>query len=115
MVFKTVESQFPASGPCRIAVVGDHPAEEDVIEGRLFAGSTGRVLRMMLRQGGVDPATCYIGNVFRQRPLANDISKFFLKKLEAKGVVAHTHGFVKRVAIEAVRYVPDSESDEKAN
>ena len=45
---------------------------------------------MMLRQGGVDPATCYIGNVFRQRPLANDISKFFLKKLEAKRVSKET-------------------------
>jgi hypothetical protein len=38
-----------------------------------------------------------------------------LAVLESKGVIQRPHGYVKRIPVEQVRYVPDSESDHKAN
>ena len=60
----------------KIAVVGEAWGEEEERTGKAFTGPSGRVLRGLLRQAGIDPADCLLTNVFNQRPPRNDVESF---------------------------------------
>lgn len=60
--------------PCRLAVVGEAPASEEVREGRGFVGPSGRMLwPLMRRLALVNRDECYVTNLCKH-PLDNDVS-----------------------------------------
>ncbi|MCG3770740.1 MAG: hypothetical protein JW384_01918 [Nitrosomonadaceae bacterium] len=79
---KLVEAQNV--GPCKIAIVGDAPGEEETNVGKPFVGRTGWMLNKILKQVEIERDACLITNVFRDRPLNDDMSQFFIKKSMAK-------------------------------
>jgi uracil-DNA glycosylase len=76
--------RIPPSGPmpARIALVGEAPGAEEEERGEPFVGASGQELRTMLRQVGIDPAECYFTNVFKIRPVRNNLDEFCVGKLE---------------------------------
>lgn len=60
----------------KIAIVGEAWGEDEERTGQDFTGPSGRVLRGLLRQAGIDPAACLLTNVFKQRPPRGDIESF---------------------------------------
>lgn len=70
--------------PCEIAIVGEAPGEEETDKGRPFLGRSGWLLNKILKQIGIERDACLITNVFRDRPLNNDVNQFFVKKSVAK-------------------------------
>lgn len=60
----------------KIAIIGEAPGKDEVIEGRPFVGTSGRFLGGLLGSVGVQLQNCYLGNVSQFRPEDNDISKF---------------------------------------
>lgn len=61
----------------RIFFVGEAPGEEEENQGRPFIGVSGRLLKQMCWQVGIDLDDCSLSNVFSIRPPSNDIDFFF--------------------------------------
>lgn len=83
----TVPVSYPpmkASGPAdaRIMCIGEAPGAEEEMLGRPFVGWSGKELRKMLLQSGIDPAGVYMTNVFFRRPQENKIENFCTRKKE---------------------------------
>lgn len=70
------------SGPCpaKIMLVGEFPGEQEILKGEPFVGSAGLELSNLLRDAGIMRSACFITNVIRQRPPANDIDNFIAAK-----------------------------------
>jgi uracil-DNA glycosylase family 4 len=66
------------SGPCPapIMLLGEFPGEQEVLKGEPFVGSSGQELNNMLRDAGIMRSACFVTNVIRIRPPANDIDNF---------------------------------------
>lgn len=62
--------------PARVMIVGEAPGKDEDMLGVPFVGSSGQELRRMLKQAEIDPAACFMTNVFMDRPQDNDITKF---------------------------------------
>lgn len=77
--------QIRPVGPCpaRIMIVGEAPGEQEVHKGEPFVGSSGMELSNMLREAGIMRSECFITNVVRFRPPANDIYNFIAKTKSA--------------------------------
>jgi uracil-DNA glycosylase len=60
----------------KIAIVGEAWGEDEERTGVAFSGPSGRVLRGLLRQSGIEPAECLMTNVFNQRPPRGDVESF---------------------------------------
>jgi uracil-DNA glycosylase len=73
-----VYPRMKAAGPAHstVMLIGEAPGAEEIMQGEPFVGSSGKELKRMLRQAGIDPAECYMTNVFWQRPLDNKIENF---------------------------------------
>jgi DNA polymerase I-like protein with 3'-5' exonuclease and polymerase domains/uracil-DNA glycosylase len=54
--------------PARIMVIGEAPGPEEEFQGRAFIGTSGQLLRGMLKDAGIDPAECYFTNVYPRLP-----------------------------------------------
>lgn len=76
---------FRPSGPCpaKIMLLGEYPGEQEVLRGEPFVGSSGQELNNMLRDAGIMRSACFISNVIRVRPPANDIENFIASKKSA--------------------------------
>jgi DNA polymerase I-like protein with 3'-5' exonuclease and polymerase domains/uracil-DNA glycosylase len=74
-------SQVRAVGPApaKIMIIGEAPGEEEVRQGMPFVGSSGQELSRMLQEAGITRSLCFITNVIRERPPANDIDNFIAK------------------------------------
>lgn len=75
--------QVPPEGPRNrpmIALVGEAPGREEEIAQRPFVGASGRLLDQMLSQAGIARGECYITNVAKERPLANNFSQRYYEK-----------------------------------
>jgi DNA polymerase len=73
--------QYPpmkATGPkdAKIMCIGEAPGAEEMMTGQPFVGWSGKELRKMLWQSGIDPAQVYMTNVFFIRPQDNKIENF---------------------------------------
>lgn len=68
--------QVRPSGPtgARIMIVGECPGEQEVLKGEPFVGASGVELTKMLHEAGIMRSECFITNVARSRPFANDIT-----------------------------------------
>lgn len=73
------------SGPAnaKVMMIGEAPGEEEQMFGAPFVGPSGRELKRMMKQAGLDPALCYFTNVFHCRPPKNDLLSFCSPKSEA--------------------------------
>ena len=85
----TVRADWPASLPCKIALVGEAPGAEEVRQGRPFVGPAGEELNAMLRSSGILRTECLVTNVFDERPPTtklkrNDLSAWCWSLKEAK-------------------------------
>ena len=72
--------KVPPTGPCpaRIMIVGEAPGADEVKAMQPFVGASGRELDKMLSEAGIIRADCFITNVCKRRPPANDITNFLL-------------------------------------
>ncbi len=57
----------PGEGPvtATMLLVGEQPGDEEDLTGRSFVGPAGRLLRELLREAGIDPASVYITNAVK--------------------------------------------------
>lgn len=64
-----------SSGPrdAKIALVGEAFGEQEDLVKRPFIGQSGQELRRMLKEADIDPAQCFMTNVFAFRPPSNNI------------------------------------------
>lgn len=78
---------FPDPAGRRLAIVGEAPGADEVnntkeLNGtylpdpRPFVGASGRLLRLLLSHAGINPDSCFLGNICQHRPADNDISNF---------------------------------------
>lgn len=58
-----------------IAIVGEAPGADEERVGVPFVGPCGRRLNRMLQEAGIDRSQCYITNVAKERPHANNFAK----------------------------------------
>lgn len=79
-----VEAQLPSRPFCGLALVGEAPGKDEVLQGVPFSGAAGAVLDAMLEKAGIDRAACLVANPFRYRPEGNRIGLFFASKARAK-------------------------------
>lgn len=75
---KCVLNTFPSILPTtyRIAIIGEHPFEDDVSMGKPFQGMSGRYLDGLLSLSGIVRATCFLGHITQYHPPKNDLSNF---------------------------------------
>jgi len=75
---KEIKRLCMPSGPtsAKIAFVGEAPGEQEDRVGEPFIGRAGQLLNNLLRAAGITRSSCYITNVIRERPPANNIKKF---------------------------------------
>lgn len=76
---------FGTRGPrdARIVLVGEAWGYEEAIAQRPFVGQSGKELERMLREAGIDPASCFFTNVVPARPDGNEMWRFFHPVREA--------------------------------
>ena len=67
----------------KIAIVGEVWGDAEVEAGTDFAGYTGRLLRGLCRQSGIDPAQCLLTNVFKLKPPGGSVEGLCGSKTEA--------------------------------
>lgn len=60
----------------KIAIIGEAPGEQEVIEQKPFVGSSGHLLNQLLTSAGILRCDCYLTNVVKERPVDNKISQF---------------------------------------
>ena len=84
-------------GPSKadIIICGEAPGEDEELEGRPFVGTSGKFLRTMLREVGINPADCYMTNVCKYRPPGNKIETWLTKskKIGTANDWPHSDGF----------------------
>ncbi len=70
------------SGPCpaKIMIVGEAPGEMEVTRGEVFVGSGGQELSKMLSEAGIFRSACFLTNLVRIRPPANDMGHFIAER-----------------------------------
>lgn len=69
--------------PATIMIVGEFPGEQEVLKGMPFVGYAGKELDLMLLEAGIRRSDCFVTNVIRVRPPANDIANFIAEKKSA--------------------------------
>ena len=69
---------------CQLIIVGEQPGKMDVIDGRPFAGPSGKELTGILSRVGIANAQCYKTNVIKD--LDNPISHYFAYNPKSKQV-----------------------------
>jgi len=60
----------------KIVLVGEAPGKTEVVEGRPFVGTSGKLLSYLLATAGINRANCYITNVLKFRPPADNIKPY---------------------------------------
>ena len=65
-------------------IIGEAPGETEERLGKPFLGAAGKLLSDLLKIAEIDRDSCYITNVFMDRPPGNKIEAFFTNKKEAK-------------------------------
>lgn len=69
--------QVPGIGPstAKLAIVGEAPGREEERLGLPFVGPSGRILDDLLKSSGISREDCYITNVCKVRPPANNLER----------------------------------------
>lgn len=69
-----------------IALIGEAWGLEEFHAGRPFVGPSGKLLRSMLADVGIDQNSCFFSNVVNAKPVNNDFSKFCCSRDEARAI-----------------------------
>ena len=71
--------KVPDTGPfgSNIMIVGEAPGEDEVKVGKPFVGSAGKLLKYILRGGGISFESCYVTNIMDTRPPGNNFGYFY--------------------------------------
>lgn len=90
--------------PARVMLVGEAPGADEERLGEPFVGQSGQELNRMLQEAGISRSECFITNVARVRPPANDISHFIAKSKKDITSEHHEHRgkFVKRPILDGI-------------
>jgi uracil-DNA glycosylase family protein len=66
-LWKKATQAVPGEGPhhAPLMLVGEQPGDEEDRAGRVFVGPAGRLLRLLLGEAGIDPATTYLTNAVK--------------------------------------------------
>ena len=83
MIFKHVPCRWPASIPCKMAFVGEAPADYEVIDGKPLVGPSGWRFDKLLKLAEIDRAACLVTNVVDIQAPDNDIDKLLVPKTKA--------------------------------
>lgn len=67
-------------GPCRIAIVGEAPGQDEVWAGAPFVGTSGQELSSQLAQAGIRREDCLLTNVLSIRPEGNNLASLCVRK-----------------------------------
>lgn len=76
--------------PARFMLVGEAPGEQEVLRREPFVGASGQELNRMLHEAGILRSECFITNVARERPPANDIELWVPKTKADQAKFTHT-------------------------
>jgi len=73
-----VPNRFPDLAPSaiRVAVIGEAPSSDDVIQREPFASTSGRFLRGVMSSIGLNPKQCFFGNVCQIQPPGGSLFRF---------------------------------------
>src|SRR3990167_5923654 len=76
MITFAFDYQCPPDGSLnsKIAIIGEAPGAEEVIQRRGFVGKSGQLLWSILAEQGIQREDCYVSNVVKNRPQGNDIA-----------------------------------------
>lgn len=80
MIFVHVPCQWPSTIPCKMAFVGEAPADYEVIDGRPLVGPSGWRFDKLLKLADIDRAACLVTNVVDVQAPDNDIDKLLVPK-----------------------------------
>jgi DNA polymerase len=72
----TPNRQPKIQAPYKIAIIGEAPGREEEASGEPFIGLSGRFLKALLSRAGINPDSCYFGNISQTRPPNNEIENF---------------------------------------
>ena len=74
--------KVPGRGPldAEIIIVGEAPGGDEEIAGVPFIGASGKELDRWLKEVGLDRSKCYVTNVCKYRPPANDMEEWLTVK-----------------------------------
>lgn len=61
----------------KIVIVGEAPGANEEASGVPFCGAAGHLLDSMLEEAGIYRHDCFLVNVYRKRPLGNDIGRVY--------------------------------------
>lgn len=78
-----VSPDWPSSLPAKVALVGEAPAETEVILGRPFVGRAGKLLNGCLRQIGLSRWDCLVTNVFSRRLPSDSVTTIGVPRKDA--------------------------------
>lgn len=73
----------PTSPFSGIMLVGEAPGEHEIEQNLPFVGPAGKALNRMLETAGINRTSCYLTNVFHERPPENKLEHFLTDKLTA--------------------------------
>lgn len=76
----------------KIMIVGEAPGAQEARLGRPFVGPSGNLLNELLNSAGILRGMCYVTNVVKEQPPANNIKVFF--DVAAKGGPSETKEFL---------------------
>jgi uracil-DNA glycosylase family 4 len=68
------------STEAKIAIIGEAPCASEVSLQRPLVGPAGNLLNQLLHAAGITRAECYLTNVIKEQPHANDLSNFITFK-----------------------------------
>ena len=85
-----------------IWLVGEAPGADEIAIGRPFVGMSGRELDRMLAEVGIRRSECFLTNITSVRPQNNDISAFFARGQETRGLERVNGLFPKEPIIEGL-------------
>jgi uracil-DNA glycosylase family 4 len=74
-----VSVRVPPSGDpaAPLWIIGEAPGQAESVAGAPFVGPSGTLLRRFLLQVGIDPATCYIDNLWPERVPSDRLSRLY--------------------------------------
>lgn len=72
------------SSPYKLLILGEAPGEEEEAAGRPFVGASGRFLRELFHDAGLDINQWHITNVLTERPPHNLLKNITITKTDAK-------------------------------
>jgi len=94
-MLKRVEAEGPNTA--QIMIVGEAPGEEEIRIGRPFVGASGQLLDSLLCSVGINRLSCYITNVVKVRPPANDLKRLGELGLQIRDFYPELYAEVNRV------------------